>query len=317
MPTSKDVAKLAGVSHTTVSRAFRGDVKLKPSTYERVMAAAERLGYTPNLIAAGLKGRSSKTIGLIISDISNPFFMIVAQRIEKLLNKNGYRLIISFDDNSAERQQKAVRMMLSARVEAVIFAPVFSKTAPEYVNDKNKIIQLFSDVYADKSSVRIDDEHGAFIAAEYLLKKGHDNIMLLGGADRKEGYDKAFKTLCEITDFYSDDEGDMTANIKKYIAKKKPTAIIAVGDRYARCCVSALRELNLSAPNDISLLVYDDLDWTQMMNITVVAHPMQALSEAVANLLNFQICGDDSVSKLVYKPFIIERNSVKERQKTK
>ena len=310
MPTSKDVAVLAGVSHTTVSRAFRGDVKLKDATYEKVMKAAKTLGYTPNLLAAGLKGRSSKTIGLIVSDITNPFFMIVAQRIEKLLNQNGYRLIISFDEGEAEKQQKAVQLMLAARVEAVIFAPVYTKTIPDYISAENKIIQLFGDVYKGKSSVRIDDDYGGFIACEYLMNHGHSNIMFLGGSDRKGGYDKALGRGAEVLNI-DGDETQAVDEMKNRIAKEKPTAILAVGDRNARYCVSALKELGLSVPRDISLMVYDDLSWTQMMDITAVSHPLEALSEAVTNLLNFLLSGDESVSKLIYKPFINERSSVR------
>ncbi len=104
MATSREVAELAGVSVSSVSRAFRDDVYISREVRERILAAAEKLGYTPNLMARSLKSQKSRIIGLVISDIDNPFYSIITRIIESELKRLGYRLLLSYSNENAEQE---------------------------------------------------------------------------------------------------------------------------------------------------------------------------------------------------------------------
>lgn len=316
MPTSKDVARLAGVSHTTVSRAFRGDVRLRPETYKKVMEAAESLGYSPNQLASGLKQRRSKTIGLIISDIANPFFMIIAERLERILDSEGYRLLISFDQSDAVRQERAMSNMIGAAAEAVLFSPAKSETVPAFIKSKSvRLIQMFSKEYDDIPYFRFDDDHGAYTAAQYLTSKGHRNIMFLGGADRISGYERALTEIAAAPQFYEDNSSsreELSAGIADYIITRRPTAVCAVGEHYALAAMEAFRALHLSFPKDISFIIYDDLNWAKMMDVTVISHPIEDLAKLVAKRIFELINGNSKAGVETFLPFLIERSSVRE-----
>lgn len=314
MATSKDVAKLAGVSHTTVSRAFRGDVKLRKETYDRVMAAAAELRYTPNYLAASLKRQRSNTIGLISSSMQNPFFMIVADRLDRLLEQHGYRLLLAFDDYDYEKQQRAVRTMIGSQAEAVIFTPQ-PGPRPDYIQNPDlRFIQLFSNLYPDLMSLDFDDDHGAYIAARHLLESGHRRILLAGGGNRVKGFQKACGEFSDTSAqllTQGGPEEEVCRRLMEKILLRRPTAILAVGDWFAACVYRVIKQLKLRIPDDISLIVFDDLEWTQMLDITVVAHPIGELAETLVGQLMDLLEGKAPPPAVVFKPFLIKRNSVK------
>ena len=315
MATSKDVAKLAGVSHTTVSRAFRGDVKLRKETYERVMAAAAELHYTPNYLAASLKRQQSKTIGLVSSSMQNPFFMIVADRLERILEQHGYRLLLAFDDYDYDKQQRAVRAMIGSQAEAVIFTPQ-PGPEPDYIRNPDlHFIQLFSNLYPHLTSLDFDDNHGAYVAARRLLEAGHRRVLMAGGSNRVGGFLKACGEFPDaaaelLTEGGAEDE--VCRRLMEKILLRRPTAILAVGDWFASCVYDVIKQHKLRIPDDISLIVFDDLEWTRMLDITVVAHPIGELAETLVNQLMDLLQGKAPPPAAVFEPFLIERSSVKD-----
>src|SRR5690606_31089271 len=125
--TGRDVAKLAGVSISSVSRAFRDDTYISKSVKERVFKAAEQLGYTPNLMARSLKNQKSHIIGLIISDIDNPFYSSITRVIEAELKRVGYRLLLSYSNENTEQEADELNLLTSSRVDGIIFTPASSK----------------------------------------------------------------------------------------------------------------------------------------------------------------------------------------------
>jgi DNA-binding LacI/PurR family transcriptional regulator len=316
MVTSKDIAKLAGVSHSTVSRAFRGDVKLRKETYDKVMAAASELNYTPNLMASNLKKRQSKTIGFIISDITNPFFMIIAQELENLLSAQGYRLMISFDEYDFDKQQRSIQAMIASQAEAIIFTPAKSKIKPGYIDNPNlHFIQLFSNEYPNLNSITFDDNHGAYIGTKYLLEHGHRRIMLLGGHNRVKGFYKACEEYGVDPIFPAEcgfgSEQEVRLQVRNVFEKYRPTAIFAVGNWFGRPCYENIKELGLSIPGDMSLLIFDDLQWTQMLDISVISHPIKQLTKALVDKLTKILDGDSNISNVKFEPILLKRTSVK------
>lgn len=315
MATSKDVARLAGVSHTTVSRAFRGDVKLRPETYKRVMDAAATLNYTPNYLAASLKRQRSHTIGLIHSDIANPFFMVVADRLQTLLEQEGFRLLIAFDGYNFEKQQRAVRTMIGSQAEAIIFSPVAVPIEPDYIKNPNvHLIQLFSRQYPALMSVDFDDCQGAYTGAKYLLAHGHRRILFLGGSNRWQGYRDACQEQGVTPCFFEEDSEDDTEvlrSLQETIRTQGITALFPTGHRMARLSYQACKNMGLSIPDDISLIVFDEQQWTEMLDITVIAHPIEALAEALMECLQTVLNGKPRPAPAVFQPYLLERKSVK------
>lgn len=323
MITSKDVAKLAGVSHTTVSRAFRKDAKIKQETYDRIMKISEELGYVPNQIASSLRQKKTKTVGLIISHGFNPLFLEITHNIETELSRNGYRLLISFDDEDMTQQWNILQSLASAQVDTILFTPL-TQTQEQKERLHNwmqqtdiHFIQLVSDQYDDITSFKFDDEQGSYIGTKHLLLNGHRNILMVGGINRIAGYQRAYNELgCTPAFPYKDltgkDEKESYLNIKDAILSQKPTAVFPVSASLSYITYEVLSELQLRIPEDISFLAFDDERWMQLMRISVIGHPSQALANSIVReILSYEAQNTEIYpSATNFKPFLVERESV-------
>lgn len=322
MATSKDVARLAGVSHTTVSRAFRKDPKVKPETYERIMKISEELGYTPNQVASNLRSQKTKTVGLIISFGFNPFFLEITHTLETELARHGYRLLIAFDEDNPDRQWNILQSLASAQVNSIVFTPLYRDG-----NQKNRLyrwmknsnihfLQLISNDYDDFASFTFDDNLGAYLGTRHLLSLGHRNILMVGGVNRVEGYTRAFEEIgCKPAFPYqnlsSESKEQNFRKIKAAILRQKPTAIFAIAYDMNYLAYEVLTELNMKVPEDISFLAFDDDRWLQLLRISVIGHPIQALAGSIVReILSYETENQIYPSSTSFKPFLIERNSV-------
>ncbi len=323
MVTSKDVAKLAGVSHTTVSRAFRGDAKIKPETYERIMNVSRELGYSPNMIASSLRQKNTKTIGFIISHGFNPLFLEITHMIETELAMHGYRLLISFDDGESEKQWNIIQSLVAGQVNAIIFSPLVNSPADHnrlyFLIQHSQIhfIQLISNHFENITSFSFDDNYGSYIGTCHLLSNGHNRILMIGGINRVEGYIKAYQEIgltppITFNDLTGDTEEASFRNIKKAILEEKPTAVFPVSESLSYITYQVLTELSMQIPADISFLSFDDERWLQLLHISVIGHPIQALSNVIVReIMSYEnVAGEIYPSATSFKPYLIERNSV-------
>ena len=164
MITSHDVAKLAKVSQTTVSRAFRDDCYIHPETRKKVLEAANKLGYFPNYSAKCLKKKQSKIIGLLLSNYNNKFYTTITQSIESHMNENGYRLMLTFSDEKPDKERKYLESFISSRVDGIIYMPV-SRSNEDLVKATAqfdiKVLQFTRNLYDYLDAFFIDDELGA------------------------------------------------------------------------------------------------------------------------------------------------------------
>lgn len=314
MATSKDVAKLAGVSHTTVSRAFRGDVKLRPETYDRVMQAAAQLHYTPNFLASSLKKRQSGVIGLVICDAGNPFFLGIAQRLEAMLDRRGYRLMVAFDGYNPEKQHRMLQMMAASQAQAIIYMPL-AESLPLQFDSSIHFIQLFGKQDSRLSYLDFDDYYGAYTGMKYLLEMGHRRILVLGGENRRQGFlDACAEAGAEPPQFYSSPgltEEQVASDLNAYLNQGELTALFAVGDWHGRHIYRAMKNNCIHFPEDLSFLMFDDLQWTQMLDITVIAHPVDELVDALCGEVLRLVEDEGEPSSRMFKPYLIERSSVR------
>lgn len=325
MSTSKDVAMLAGVSPTTVSRVFRGDKNVKAETVEIVQKAAEKLNYVPNYFASVLKQQKGKIIVIIISDINNPFFSIVANKIGENVKSQGYNFLMSYDNENVDSLIENIKLFISFQVGCIIFSPVDSQPASSTIkriikgHNESRFLQLYSEKYSGVDSITYDDEHGMYLGMKYLLENNHRRILIVSGSDRNrfKGCMKAYKEF-GISEpkiplnLLSDN--NLFDNLIRLISKTKPTAIFGVGNTSGSIIYEVLKKNSLKIYDDISFLMYDDLDWVKILDISAIAHPITAVAISAAELaMRFrygEISNEIPVS-IKHKPFLIKRKSVK------
>lgn len=337
MLTSKDIAQLAGVSVATVSRALHSPEKVKDETRRMILDIVEKHGYSPNYLARGLQTSKSNTVGIIVSDFQNPFYMVVAEILSLALKKANYRLIVAFNNDDKDSEQESISMLLSSRVEGLIFTP--QRVAPRLpdIMLQNKVyaMQIYSNIYPSLDSLVINDSYGTYLAARHLLEHGHRRILLILGAQDREvihlestavppaptyrprGFRKAFEDmeaslpevpLIRVRVFDRPEE-----QIKEAIRKYKPTAIIPIGP-LSIPTMTALQQLNLSVPEDISLVIYDDQQWAPLMGVTVVGHPMQQIGSRIAQMMLDNMRNEDALSGINHDaldPHLVIRKSVR------
>lgn len=309
-----DVARTCGVSIATVSRAFNKDSVIKAETRIKILETAEAMGYTPNMVARGLKRSKSQTVGIIIPSIDNYFYIDALKYIEIELQKRGYRLIVSFIFHGVTEERDALEAMSSARLEALIVFPR-SRINEDYIKKltmQSKIIQLFTAPYDEYDSLVIDDVYGIEIAARYLIDRGHRRILYIGGDSRVKGYENVFAERgIEYDPALISLEWLLDGQkISDIIKSTEPTAIIAVA-RQAEAVWCALNHMKTIIPDDISFIANDDVNWVKMFGITSVSHPLEEIASRLIERLFFIINNGSEPQKITIRPFITERSSVK------
>ncbi len=324
MATSKDVAQRAGVSTATVTRAFDSRSTIRESTRERILQVAREMQYTPNLAARSLKQQRTHTIGITLKDADNPFYMQVAKRLEQRLLAQNYRALLSFADSNTLDESKCLEVMFGSRVDGVIFSPETTTCASlvTAMQAQNiRFLQIFKHAFSDLDALCIENEQGMFMATQYLLDLGHRRILFIsdGYDDRVEGFWRAIderrlsrKSCSELAIGRDDAEG--TARLRAEMDRARPTAMICVANRASTVAFRLLWDMGLHIPEDMSLIINDDLQWCQMLGITAIAHPYDEIAQCAVGLLlkRLQDPLDMQAAQTTWiKPLLIRRKSVR------
>src|SRR5579884_3507885 len=201
MVSIKDVAEAAGVSTATVARVLSNGVHVRPAVRERVMATVERLGYRPNLVARSLRSQQSTTIGLIVSDIRNPFFTSISRAVEDTAYEQGYSLMLCNTDENPEKETIYLNLMQDAGIAGIIFSPT-RQTIAKF----NTVHLSFPAVIVDRSipggdvdAVLLDNTDAGYRLTTHLIENGYRRIAALcgemstTGREREAGYEKALR----------------------------------------------------------------------------------------------------------------------------
>lgn len=332
MATSRDVAELAKVSLSTVSRAFSETSSINEETRKKVLDAAKELEYTPNLLARSLKRQKSEVIGLIVSDIDNPFFSNVTQIIEAELKREGYRLLLSYSNENPDQELDNLMLLSSSRVDGIIFTPTSNKhtsTIKQLIKQNTALVQLYRFGYEDLNSVLIDDQKGAYMATKHLIQNGHSNILLLTvnptlsiykkyEDPRSKGYKQALKEenipFNESNIMYVPYQTNLNNMISQKIDQIQPTGIIAGTNTIGIDVLKVCKERKILIPNDISFIMFDDVNWAPLHDLTVVSQPTKEVALATCRFILEQIGHKNfnkSPMKTTIEPILIARNSVK------
>ncbi len=327
--TIKDVAKVAGVSVNTVSRALGNRGYVRKDTKEKVLKVAQELGYTRNCAATALRTKHSGIVGVVVVDNSNPFYAELVKGIESEARKNGYSIILINTDRSYENEVKAIQTLLQRRVDGLIICAVQSRTddIKELVDKKIPNVIVGSKLDGIKTNyIHSDDELGGYIAAKYLIETGHKNILFLNAFDykyaarmREKGVRKAIEEVGKSVKLtvISSLEGFENAyeKFKQLLSEKIAfDSVICYNDIYAIAVVKASKEFGLKIPEDFSVIGFDDIEFSSVVSppLTTVRIDKTVLGAEAFRALIKSI-KEDITTELVVPVELIKRESVKVR----
>ncbi len=317
--TIKDIAKIANVSYSTVSRALNDIPGVKLETRDRIVKIAKEQGYSPNAIARGLVSKSTNMIGLVIPDITNPYFPEVARGIEDFASRNKRNVFLCNSNWESEKELVYIRALQEKRVEGLLVAPVEEGTHERIKNEKLDIpVVYISSMSGDPGEmfVIVDNIKASYLATEHLIKLGHSNIAFIGGSensisnrDRIKGYMDALKRYSIKMDIsmvksssYKRESG-YAAALELVKTKRVPTGLIAANDIIALGIIEALEGNSYRVPQDVSVIGFDDIAFASLpkINLTTVAQPKYEMGLSAADILFKKISGTEQGSDNNYQ----------------
>jgi len=312
-PTILHVAERAQVSKATVSRVLNRNPQVKEEIKERVLQAIEELGYHPSAIARNLATSRTNMIGLILPDITNPYFPVLARGIEDAAHRLGYALFISNTDNDPKLEREYIHKMVEQQVGGIVL--ISSILDEETVNDLNSLrtpIVLCDRVIANTSfdAVLIDDYKAAYEAVNCLIGLGHTRIAHLAGPkdiqsadNRKNGYLDAMREA-NLEPFISVGEFSYESGLHQMgsvMDEYQPTALFASNDLLALGAMQEIHRRGKSVPEDVAIIGCDDIPFSRMSRplLSTISIPAYQIGVTAVQLLNDQMKGVSSGAKNV------------------
>ncbi len=300
-PTLNEVAKLAGVGTTTVSRVINGGERVDPATLKRVRRAIDRLGYTPNQAARILRGGRTRTIGLLIPSVADPFFSSCAEAAQAIAHAHDSLVIVTPTQNDPQTEIENVKVLMRHRVDGLIIAPANSQSQAL----REVLLRLGVPVVAmDRPlagaqipSVVADNFTGACLAIKHLIEHGRRRIVCLTGEstlytirERMRGYRKTVEAAglpCIIDTSIRDYKSAEYAIESLLAAGDPPDALFTLKNSTTIFAFEVLQRLRVSIPGTIALVGYDDFELagTVRPSITVIQQPVAEIARVAAQLL--------------------------------
>jgi LacI family transcriptional regulator len=330
LPSIRSVAARAGVSPSTASRVLRGAGYASDQARERVLAAAAELGYEPHLAARTLKSRSSQTIGIVIQDITNPFYAFLAKGIGDTVRRLGYVIMLSDSEEDRAREAESLRAMLGARVAGVIITPTVGNAKILHLVQRYSIALVQVDrtipqVHSD--SVLIDNFAGAYAGTEHLLRLGHTEIGVIAGPrtlttgrERMRGYEAAMDAasvpvrpeLVKTSDFRRETGVGLARELLDL--PRPPSAIFAQNTILAESLLLVLDKRGIRVPDEVAVIGFDDPPWAALTSppLTVVRQPAYSIGATAADLLLRRLTRPEleaSPTSVMLSPTLVVRGS--------
>lgn len=327
--TIRDVARRAGVSVATVSRVVnRTAHSIRPATRRRVLAAVKALGYHPNVIAQSLKQRASRTVALIVPDISNPFFPAIARGIEDAARQRGYAVLLCNTYEDLDRESTYLQLLRKRWVDGMIFATVGSNTRHLRALRREglPVVLVARDVDGIAiDAVLVDNFRGAFDATNHLIRLGHRSIAHIAGPaslrvaqERRRGYQRGLSDAGVRPDEALIAEGDFTAGggraaIDMLLSRGQPfSGVVAANDLMAIGAMEALRAAGRRVPDEVAVVGFDDITFASLVSpaLTTVAQPKYRMGQiAMERLLELMAGESPAGRRIVLEPRLIVRES--------
>ena len=326
--TIKDIAKVAGVSYATVSRALSGSPEIGEETRARVLKLCREMGYTTNYVARSMVMKRTKLIGLIVANIDNPFMSELAYHIELRAREKGYNLMLCNSSHELELERQVFSLLVGRQVDGIVLVP---SSSDSYKNLKPYLARVptvfMSENLRDlpESYVAVDNYRGTHIGVEYLRALGHRQILYLGRRKgsmthqlRAEGYLNACHTLgiepafCNSNFSFSSIQAGY--QLARHVFQKplRQTAIFAAADSLALGVMEAAEEAGIRIPEDLSLLGFDNIMYTALpkINLTTIEQPKKTMASMAVDVLLEKISDPNAgYSHRILTPSLVERGT--------
>ncbi|MCY9668638.1 LacI family transcriptional regulator [Paenibacillus alginolyticus] len=305
--TLKEVAKLAGVSTATVSNALNETKYVSEEVKDKINKAIEELNYQPNIVAKSLRVQESRIIGVLISDVANPFFSIVVRGIEEELSKSNYSILLCNTDSSVEKERKYLEVMIGKRVDGLVVSSAGNSGDYFRSLDKTGVPIVFLNrcpEFMNSDVIMTNNIQGAYSATEHLIRHGYGKIAIITGPssistgkDRLIGYKRALEDYGVALSDTLVKEGLFTIQsgydkMKELMEQdSKPDAVFVSNNSMTLGAYKYLKEAGIRIPDQIAVLGYDDPDWADIVDppITTVRQPAYQLGVHAANLMLVRI----------------------------
>lgn len=329
MVSIKDVASEAGVSTATVSRVLSNKPYVRPDLTERVMAAVEKLKYRPNLVARSLRSQQSNTIGLLVSDIRNPFFTEVSRTVEDIAYSNGMTVLLCNTDEDPDKEVLYIKSMLDQNVSGLIYSPTrytaknfgaLNLTIPTVIIDR-----LVKDV--DVDMVLLDNVDSAYRLATHMITNGYRNLAAIfgeasvTGRERMQGFEKAMQEhgLTPVATRFIPPhiESGAAAVLDIMQGSTRPDGIMTTNILLLTGALKACHELGINIPGDVALAGFDETIWTTLVQpaLTVIAQPTDEIGRAAMELLLRRLENPDQpYRQVILKGQLLARESTLPRR---
>ncbi|MBC1222943.1 LacI family DNA-binding transcriptional regulator [Nostoc sp. UCD121] len=328
----EDIARRAGVSHSTVSRALRDNALISPKVREEIKQLAQEMNYVPNAIAQSLQNKRTNTIGVVVTSIADPFFAEVVDGIEQIARPAGLSVLLSASHRDLEQEMAAIDTFHRRRVDGILVAD--SRISKQHTKQLTQIAVptvLINSQTEDQSeifhSVAIDDRLGAKLATEHLISLGHTAIGYLGVSDRSksnqqrlEGYQMALAEAglpqnpdwVAISDEYDARISDVATgqNMLSKLLTAEVTGIFCYNDMVAVGALLTCQELGILVPRNLSLVGFDGIALGSYVTppLTTVSQPMLEIGGYAMQML-LDLLEEKTVENRVLSPFLVERGS--------
>ncbi|MDI3312349.1 MAG: LacI family DNA-binding transcriptional regulator [Thermoanaerobacterium sp.] len=330
MATIKDVASLAGVAISTASYALNNNPRISNETKEKVLAAARQLNYQPNGIARDLKSNKTNTIGLILSDLSGPFYSELIKGIQDVTIANGYDLIAV--SSIGGKNSTAVKFLKEKRTDGVIVLAhnIDNKLIINAARKDMPVVLLDRPLDSEYVlNIQVDNEGGAYKAVEHLISLGHNEIIYLSGPNnsydnlkRFEGYKRALKDNKINFSGRWLYQGNFTKEGGYHAAKVMllqndlPDAIFAANDEMAIGAIEAFKQAGVEIGKDIAIVGFDDIQLAEYVNpsLTTVKQPMREMGAMAAQQIFQALNGNFFTEPILLQTELIIRESCGSRK---
>jgi DNA-binding LacI/PurR family transcriptional regulator len=329
-----DLARQLKVSTATVSRALSRPEKVAPATRKRVLEFVRRSGYHMNGIARSLRTQSTRTIGVIVSDIRNPFSSAVVKSVEDVARTNGYTVLICNADEDGRNEEMALELFIERQVSGVIHCSaganldllrvLLQKSIPLVDLDRQSGLK-------NVDTVILDNRLGAALATRHLLELGHTRVAMISGPKhlsnarkRVEAFRKTLRSARIALPNEYIEFGDFREYSGRIAAERllslqtPPSAILVANNEMMAGALLAVRQRGVKVPRDLSLVGFDDARWAQYSDppLTVISQPTDIMGQKAAELLLGRLKGEQESTTVMFKPELIIRGSTAAPRRT-
>ena len=328
-PTIYDVAKQASVSIATVSKVVNDKGQISEKTRKHVKQVMKELEYEPSTIATALSGKKTKTLGVLVPNIANPFFGEITRILENNARKLDYAIFICSTYNQPEREKEYITLLLKKQVDGIIIATEqLDEETLRKINKRNTPVLKFS-VHSnpnEATGVTTNNFEGGYIAARYLFEKGHHHVGLIGDLSR----DSEIKRIHGFCKYYgvqqhaiqkssiisSDSElTEAKVAVEKLLSiSPRPTALFATTDFLAIVAINSATQKGIKVPEELSVIGFDNTIYAQLCHppLTTIEQPIEEMAKLALHQLLKIINGETSkpYEQIVLTPKLIERRTV-------